>query len=190
MRSLLAASRRKAGRGSWQAAVDKVTQLAAASYVESVRSDRALRLKLVAFGLLVVGDFAWFLLPPLNQDTWPDVLTIFGIWSAVAVLAWFSPLIGALLLFLGALSLAMFWIAIFWIVGLAASLGEKEAHAGAWAFWTLIWWVVLPMVAARLLIASQWARRELEERQQTTLRQPSNNEPTAWGSTKQWESVP
>jgi hypothetical protein len=71
-----------------------VTQLAAASYVESVRSDRALRLKLVAFGLLVVGDFAWFLLPPLNQDTWPDVLTIFGIWSAVAVLAWFSPLIG------------------------------------------------------------------------------------------------
>jgi hypothetical protein len=106
------------------------------------------------------------------------------------VLAWFSPPIGALLLCVGALFLATVWLAIFWILGFAASVGAKEGHLGAWAFWTLIWWAVLPIFAARLLIASQWARRELEERQQTTLGQPSNNEPTAWGSTKQWESVP
>jgi hypothetical protein len=137
-------------------------QLAARPHVEKVRSDLGLRLKLLAFGLLVVGDLAWLLLPPLNQDTWPDVLTVFGIWSAVAVLAWFSPLIGALLLFVGALLLATFWIAIFWILGLAASLGEKEAHVGAWAFWTLVWWVVLPMVAARLLVSVHRARRGLE----------------------------
>jgi hypothetical protein len=137
-------------------------QLAARPHVEKVWSDHALRLELLAFGLLIVGDLAWLLLPPLNQGTWPDALTTFGIWSAVAVLAWFSPLIGALLLFVGALLLAIFWIAMVWILGLAASLGEKEAHVGAWAFWTLVWWVVLPMVAARLLVSVHRAHRGLE----------------------------
>jgi hypothetical protein len=138
-------------------------QLAARPRVERVWSDRALRLKLLAFGLLVGGDLVWPLLPPLNQDTWPDALTIFGIWSAVAVLAWFSPLIGALLLFLGALLLAAFWIMIVSILGFAAALGEKEAHVGgAWAFWTFVWWIVLPMVSARLLVAAHWARRGRE----------------------------
>jgi hypothetical protein len=106
------------------------TQLAARPHIEKVRSDRALRLKLLAFVLLVGGALAWLLLPPLNQDTWPDALTIFGIWSAVAVLAWFSPLIGAVLLFVGALLLAAFWIMIVSILGFAAALGEKEAHVG------------------------------------------------------------
>jgi hypothetical protein len=134
--------------------------LAASPQVEKVWSDRALQLKLLAFGLLVVGDLAWLLLPPLDQDTWSDVLIVIAIWSAIAVIAWFSPLIGALLLFVGALSFgALSWIAIFWLVGLAAALGEKQAHAGAWAFWTFVWWVALPMVAARLLVGSHQARR-------------------------------
>jgi hypothetical protein len=129
-------------------------QLAAGLHIEKVWSDRALQLKLVAFGLLVVGDLAWLVLPPLNQDTWSDVLIVIEVWSAIAVIAWFSPLIGALLLFVGALFLAVFWIGIFLVAGLVAALGEKHGHLGAWTFWTFVWWVVLPMVAGRLLVAA------------------------------------
>lgn len=76
--------------------------MAASPQVEKVWGDRALQLKLLACGLLIVGDLAWLLLPPLDQATWSRVLIVIAIWSAIAVIAWFSPLIGALLLFLGA----------------------------------------------------------------------------------------
>jgi predicted tellurium resistance membrane protein TerC len=130
--------------------------LAASPQVEKVWSDRALQLKLLAFGLLVVGDLAWLLVPPLDQDT----VIVIAIWSAIAVIAWFSPLIGALMFFLGALLLAVLWLGIFVLVSLYVEVAEKPpSHVGAWAVWTFVWWVALPMVAARLLVGSHQARR-------------------------------
>jgi hypothetical protein len=123
---------------------------------------RALQLKLLAFGLLVVGDLAWLLLPPLEQDPWSEVLIVIAVWSAIVAIAWLSPPIGALLLFVGALFLGLWWAGTFLIVGFVAALGEDVGNFGAWAFWTFVWWVVLPMVAARLLVAAHRARRELE----------------------------
>jgi len=133
-------------------------QLAVGPHIENVRSDRALQLKLLASGLPAVGGLARFLRPPLNADAWSDALTIFGIWSAIAVLAWLSALLGALLLLVGA---ALGGFAAFTaLFALAISdIDKKHPHNPAALFWLfLLWWAGLPIVSALLLVAAHRTR--------------------------------
>jgi hypothetical protein len=136
-------------------AVAMAFQLAAGPQIEKVWSDRALRLKLFALGLLVVGDLAWlpFLGGKVWSTVWADDLPLIAIWSAIAVLAWFSPLIAALFLFAGGVLWATLWL------GLVALLFLE----GWAALWTFVWWAALPIAAARFLVAAHRTRRELEQ---------------------------
>jgi hypothetical protein len=117
----------------------------------SPSSDAAARtLMLLAVAPLAVGALGWLVLAATTDEPWSEALIEAGVWSAVAVLAWFLPLMGAMLLVLGAA--VGFFLAL--LVSFAASLmalGDKHSDAGRWFWIYLGWWFVLPLVSAYLL---------------------------------------
>jgi hypothetical protein len=110
-------------------------------------------LKLIALAPLVVGALAWIVLADTTDEPWSEALEFAGVWAAVAFVAWCSPILGALLLVVGAVLGALFALIMFFVESLLA-LGNPHSKVGPWLFWLLFgWWAVLPLVAAVLFVA-------------------------------------
>jgi hypothetical protein len=120
------------------------------------------RLKLLAVAPLVVGVVGWLVLSSTTDEPWSEALIEVGVWSAVALLAWFWPLAGAILLVVGAAFGFFLALLVTLVEGLMA-LGQKHSDAGRW-FWLYVgWWCVLPLVSAFLFLEARRDRtgREL-----------------------------
>jgi hypothetical protein len=57
---------------------------------------------LLALAPLAVGAIGWLVIPATTDEPWSEALTAAGIWVAVAVLARLWPLVGVVLLVVGA----------------------------------------------------------------------------------------
>jgi NADH:ubiquinone oxidoreductase subunit 6 (subunit J) len=80
-----------------------------------------------------------------------------GLWGAVAVIAWVWPLLGALLLIVGAVFGALLAIVVALVVGF-----EKDSGP-SWFLPLFAWWAVLP-VASALLSVSVYRQRRGDDR--------------------------
>jgi NADH:ubiquinone oxidoreductase subunit 6 (subunit J) len=80
-----------------------------------------------------------------------------GLWGAVAVIAWVWPLLGALLLIVGAVFGALLAIVVALVVGF-----EKDSRP-SWFLPLFAWWAVLP-VASALLSVSVYRQRRGDDR--------------------------
>jgi hypothetical protein len=134
-------------------------ELPAGPVAEKARSAAAS--KVVAVALLAVGALGWLVLAATTNEPWSEALIEAGVWSAVAVLAWFWPLVGAILLVVGA-ALGFFLALLVTLVEGLMALGQKHSDAGRW-FWLYVgWWSLLPAVSAFLFLEAR--ERAMAER--------------------------
>jgi hypothetical protein len=113
-------------------------------------------LRLLALAPLAVGALGWLVLAATTDEGWSEALIEAGVWTAVGVLAWFWPLVGAFLLVVGA-AFGLFLALLVSFVATLMALDKKHSDVGKWFWIYLGWWFVLPLVSAFLFTE---ARRE------------------------------
>ena len=111
---------------------------------------------LLAVAPLAVGALGWLVLAATTDEPWSDALIEAGVWTAVAVLGWFWPIAGAVLLVVAA-AFGFFLALLVTFAESLMALGHKHSDVAAWFWIYLGWWFVLPLLSAFLFLE---ARRE------------------------------
>jgi hypothetical protein len=112
------------------------------------------RLKLAAAAVLAVGGIGWVVFSTSSDDSWSVGLVVAGFWAAAALIGWYVPRVGAIMLVAAAGVGFILALAIAFTQELT-QLGYKHPESAAPVFWTYFgWWVALPLAAALLFFLS------------------------------------